>query len=138
MLNLYPPAHAPRVHSTSELARLDDQHQAALEAYAPPSILINEKYAVLHISETAGRYLLQPKGPITTDVLQLVRPELQLELRTALFRVFEKDQAILTQPVAVQFNGHPHRVMLSIHPRLGATEDDKKQEKQALVYVPGR
>ncbi len=43
------------------LASLSDHHKA-LEAHAPPSVLINEQYAVLHVSETAGRYLVQPHG----------------------------------------------------------------------------
>jgi two-component system, chemotaxis family, CheB/CheR fusion protein len=129
---LYSQPHAPRIHSTVEIPRLSDEHYKALEVHAPPSVLINEKYAILHVSETAGRYLIQPSGPITTDLLKLVRSELQLELRTALFRVFEKDQAILTPPIPVQFNGHPHRVILSVKPQSGAT--GRKQEKQALVF----
>src|SRR5215207_4916344 len=131
---LYFQPHTPRLHSTVEIPRLADDHSRALETQAPPSILINEKYAILNVSETAGRYLNQPSGPITTDLLKLVRPELQVELRTALFRVFEKDQAILTSPIAVRFNGHPHRVILSIKPYSGETGDGKKQEKQALVF----
>jgi two-component system CheB/CheR fusion protein len=131
---LYSQPHIPRMHSTMEIPRLSDDHYKALEVHAPPSVLIDEKYAVLHVSEKAGRYLVQPIGPITTDVLRLVRPELQLELRTALFRVFDKDQAILTQPIPVRFNGHPHRVILSINPRTGLAGDGQKQEKQALIF----
>ena len=124
---LYTKPHVPRLHSVTEIPRLMDDHARALEAHAPPSVLINEHYAVLHVSERAGRYLVQPIGPITTDILKLVRPELQFELRTALFRVFEKDQAIFSQPVPVQFNGHPHRVILSVSPRTGSTKDGGKQ-----------
>jgi two-component system CheB/CheR fusion protein len=131
---IYTPPHAPRARSTRAVPLLADDHQKALETSAPPSVLINEKHAVLHVSERAGRYLVQPIGPITTDLLKLVRPELQLELRTGLFHAFEKDQAILTQPIPVQFNGHPHRVILSIIPRKATSEDDQKQEKQALVF----
>ncbi|HUF00403.1 MAG TPA: chemotaxis protein CheB [Anaerolineales bacterium] len=131
---LYNQPHVPRQHSMVDLPHLSDDHTMALEAHAPPSVLIDEKYAVLHVSERAGRYLVQPVGPITTDVVKLVRPELQLELRTALFRAFEKEQAILSPPIAVQFNGHAHRVILSIVPRIGAAEDGKRHEKQALVF----
>jgi two-component system, chemotaxis family, CheB/CheR fusion protein len=131
---IYGQPHAPRAHSTQEVPLLADDHQKALEMYAPPSVLINDKYAVLHVSETAGRYLIQPMGPITTDLLKLVRPELQLELRTALFHVFERDQPILTRPIPVRFDGHPNRVMLSVIPRGGTKGDDKKHEKQALVF----
>ena len=131
---IYTQLHAPHAHSTKAVPLLADDHQKALEMYAPPSVLIDEKYAVLHVSESAGRYLVQPAGPITTDLLKLVRPALQLELRTALFHAFEKDQAVLTRPIPVKFNGHANRVILSIIPRKAATEDDKKQEKQVLVF----
>ncbi|HEX6033238.1 MAG TPA: CheR family methyltransferase, partial [Anaerolineales bacterium] len=126
--------HAPRMRPTLERHRLFDEHFKALEAQSPPSILVNERYAVLHVSETAGRYLVQPGGPVTTDLLKLVRPELQLELRTALFRVFEKGQSILTSPLPVRFNGHPQRVMLSVRPYLEVAGDTGKPEKQALVF----
>jgi two-component system, chemotaxis family, CheB/CheR fusion protein len=65
-------------------------HQAHLEEAAPPSVLVDEQHRVLHISETAGRYLLLPRGAVTSDLLRLVRPELQFELRNALFEVFAK------------------------------------------------
>ena len=131
---LYRPLHAPRPHTPAELPRLSDEHFKAVEVHAPPSVLIDERYAVLHVSETAGRYLVQPSGPITTDLLKLVRPELQLELRTALFRAFDKDQAVLSPPIPVRFNGHPHRVILSIKPQHGTAEGNSKHEKQALVF----
>ena len=130
----YSQPHAPHRHATVDLTRLFDEHTTALEAHAPPSVLINDKYAVVHVSESAGRYLIQPSGPITTDLLSLVRPELQLELRTALLRVFDKDQAVLTPPIPVQFNGHPHRVILSIQPRDSGKGKGKNREKQALVF----
>jgi len=66
--------------------------------------------------------------------LKLVRPELQLELRTALFRVFERDQAILSAPIPVRFNGHAQRVILSVRPHQRTSEEAGKQEKQALVF----
>jgi two-component system, chemotaxis family, CheB/CheR fusion protein len=130
----YSQPHIPRLHSTVEVSNLSDVHARSLETYAPPSLLINEKYAILHVSETAGRYLVQPSGTITTDLLRLVRPELQLELRTALLRVFDKEQAVLTPPIPVQFNGHPHRVILSIQPRDSGKGKGKNREKQALVF----
>jgi hypothetical protein len=64
-------------------------------------------------SEMAGRYLHLPKGPITGDLLTLVRPE----LRTALFRAFEKGKGTASRAVAVQFNGHKRRVVVAL-PRI--------------------
>ncbi|MEW6403202.1 MAG: CheR family methyltransferase [Chloroflexota bacterium] len=110
-----------------------EEHRRALEMYAPPSVLINERSMVLHVSESAGRYLLQPKGPITGDLLKLVRPELQLELRTTIFHAFERDRATFSHPVLVQFNGHARRVILAVRPRLETTQQGRAQERQALV-----
>jgi len=116
-----------------DIPTLQDQHEKALETYAPPSLIINENHKVLHVSETAGRYLLQPRGPITGNVLKLVRPELQLELRIAIFQAFEKDRSIVSGPVFVQFNGHPHRVVISVRPRTATTSSGTPAEKEALV-----
>ena len=127
------PAYIPPLHTTME-SYLTDNHIEALEVHAPPSVLIDERHNVLHVSETAGRYLNQPAGPITADLLKLVRPELQLELRTALLRVFEHNRAVLTPPIPVQFNGHPHQVILSIQPRGGQAAAGKGKEKQALIF----
>jgi two-component system, chemotaxis family, CheB/CheR fusion protein len=109
------------------------QHEKTLEAFGPPSVLINENNMVLHVSETAGRYLVQPRGPITGDILKLVRPELQIELRTAIFLAFEKDRAIVSGPVFVQFNGHPHRVVVSVRPHIESKGPGQALERRALV-----
>jgi len=111
----------------------EEVYRRALESNAPPSLVINERSVIVHVSETAGRYLQQPKGPITGDLLKLIRPELQLELRTAIFRAFEKDRATLSRPVFVQFDGHPHRVAIAIRPRTGISVQDGEHERQALV-----
>lgn len=92
-------------------------HQGALEAYGPPSILIDEHNHILHVSETAGRYLLVRRGSLSSDLLELIRPELQFELRTALLQAFRQNKAVVTPSVNVQFNGTPHRVILSVRPR---------------------
>lgn len=118
-----------------ELPPVEEQHRLALEEYGPPSILVNEDYNILHISETAGRYLLQPKGPITSELLKLVRPDLQSELRAALFQAFEKDKVTVSKPVRLQFNGQPRLVVLSVLPRIPQADakHGKQREKHALV-----
>jgi two-component system CheB/CheR fusion protein len=107
-----------------------EDHYKALESYGPPNVLIDSGAMILHVSETAGRYLLQPKGTITGDLLKLVRPELQLELRTAIFHAFEKERATFTRPVLVQFNGHARRVIAAVRPRIKQKDEE---ERQALV-----
>jgi two-component system, chemotaxis family, CheB/CheR fusion protein len=124
-------SHQQRHPETTRI--FEEEHEKALETYGPPSVIINEHHVILHVSETAGRYLVQPRGPITGDVLKLVRPELQLPLRITLSQAFENDRAIVSGPVLVQFNGHAHKVVLAVRPRIEPRGPGGGAEKQALV-----
>ncbi len=122
----------PRHHA--DIASLDEKHQKTLEAYGPPSILVNEEYNILHLSETAGRYLMQPRGPITSDLIKLVRPELQLKLRYALVQAFKSQKSFLSEPITVRFDGTSRRVLLFVHPRGKPDQNNGgSREIQALV-----
>jgi two-component system, chemotaxis family, CheB/CheR fusion protein len=116
-----------------EIPTFEEQHEHALEVQAPPSVLINAHHMILHVSETAGRYLAQPKGPITGDIFKLVRPELQMELRTSIIKAFDTNRSVVSRPVLVQFNGHPHRVLLTVRPHNHIAGQKKHLEEQALV-----
>ncbi|MGB3587599.1 MAG: chemotaxis protein CheB, partial [Tunicatimonas sp.] len=60
-------------------------HQHMVERYAPPSLLVTPDDKVVHLSENMGRYLIHPGGKITANVFKLVRKELRIELRAALY-----------------------------------------------------
>ena len=105
-------------------------HEACLEESAPPSLIIDDQFNVLHVSETAGRYLVQPRGAPTRELLKLVRPEIQPELHMVLFQAFERDRATMTNAIWVKFNGAAHRVIVSVHPSRSNGPDS---DRQALV-----
>jgi two-component system, chemotaxis family, CheB/CheR fusion protein len=92
------------------------EHRQALEDVAPPSILVDPGHKIVHISENAGRYLQPPPGQPTTDATDLARPELRLDLRSALHRAFEQNEATLTLPVPVRFNGKARQMCMHIRP----------------------
>ncbi len=87
-------------------------HIEALEELAPPSIVIDQHWNVLHLSESAGRFLQPRGGPPTHAVTDLVRLELLDELREALHRAFELGESALSAFVAVRFNGASHYVAM--------------------------
>jgi two-component system, chemotaxis family, CheB/CheR fusion protein len=64
----------PKRPASSASARTDvsEQYRAALESYAPPSVLINLNNEVVHFSTTASRYLRIPGGEFTRDLTRLV------------------------------------------------------------------
>lgn len=103
-------------------------HSEMLDEHAPPNLLVNSEYEVIHLSENAGRYLLHPSGKPTTNILQLVRPELRADLQTGLHRAFSKGESLSTGPLRVQFNGETGYVHLLLQP--GSVDN----EELALVF----
>src|SRR5262249_42981709 len=82
-------------------------HFDMLEAFAPPSVLVDEQWNVEHLSESAGRFLQPRGGAPSQTITDLVRLELVDELRTVLHRAVELRQPALSSFVPVRFNGHP-------------------------------
>ncbi|MFO7934687.1 MAG: CheR family methyltransferase [Bacteroidales bacterium] len=112
-------------------------HHKIIEQYAPPSIILGSDYQVLHVSKTAGRYLKIPGGEISRDVFRLVRPELEMELRAAIYTSREEKKMIRSKPVTVSLNGEMKQVFLS-----SRVVNDPEMEEVILVlfeeYDPPR
>ena len=100
-------------------------HERLLERYAPPSIVIDHAGAIVHLSESAGRYLRQGGGEATHDLLKRIRPELRTELRTVLYAAADTVKEPVrpaetpvggatarSQPVALSLEGRPRMVSL--------------------------
>jgi two-component system CheB/CheR fusion protein len=64
-------------------------HLRMLEAYAPPSLVVDERLEVVHLSGRAGRYLHLAEGEPSHNLIDLTRGDLRMELRTALHRAFQ-------------------------------------------------
>ena len=107
------------------------QHRTAIEKVAPPSILVDETHRVIHLSDHAGRYLLPSGGPLSGDIVDLVRPEMRFELRSALHRLFEQNMPTLTLPISVRFNGSAHRVLMQVK----AIEDTAQTSTRTAVVM---
>jgi two-component system, chemotaxis family, CheB/CheR fusion protein len=66
-----------------------------------------------------------------------VRPELQPELRSALFQALELNKTAISQPVFVQFNGAPHPVIVAVRPHFsepGTSATATGGARLALVF----
>src|SRR5262249_8430778 len=106
-------------------------HRRAIEKLAPPSILVDDAHRVIHLSESVGRFLQPSGGALTGDVVDLVRPELRFELRSALHRIFEQQSASLSLPIPVRFNGRPRRVLIQVK----TTKADEVGEARNAVVI---
>jgi len=86
---LIPPIHrdkTPEEKRAIERLSYADLHQRLLEQYAAPSVMVNEDYDIVHLSERAGMYLQLTGGEPSHNLLKLIVPELRLELRSALYQ----------------------------------------------------
>jgi two-component system CheB/CheR fusion protein len=93
-----------------------EPHVAALEAAAPPSVVVDERWNVVHLSPSASQFFQQSGGPLARRITELVRPELRDELHSLLHGVTERQAPQLSAFAAVRFNGASHRVALLAQP----------------------
>ena len=120
---------APSRPPAREDAAPAHSHAAALERSAPPSVLVDAAHALVHLSPTAGRFILHSAGPFTRSLPAVVRPELRVDLKASLDRVFEQKQPVLAPPVAVSLDGTDKRVTLHVSPVFGG----QREVVQAIV-----
>jgi len=87
-----------------------------LERYSPPSVVVNEKYEVLHISSRTGRYLEMPMGAPTMDILKMAREELRPALRAAIYKSFEENKQVIFRGVKVADEATESAVNVVVEP----------------------
>jgi two-component system, chemotaxis family, CheB/CheR fusion protein len=109
-------------HENKILERISfgDLHQQLLEQYAPPSLVINEEYDIVHLSERAGRYLQIRGGEPSNNLLKLIRPELRIELRAALYQATQHQSAVETRGLKLDIDDHAETVNIQVRPVLRA------------------
>jgi PAS domain S-box-containing protein len=119
------PAAPPRQAALLKLAEAESQpsrlllgelHQKLLEQYAPPSLVVNEEYDILHMSEKVGGFLEFSGGEPTKNLLKLVRPELRLELRAALHQAVQLQTAIEARNIQWNKNGEAQALTIRVNP----------------------
>jgi two-component system CheB/CheR fusion protein len=110
-------------------------HRQAIEKVAPPSMLVDEGHRVIHLSDSAGRFVMPSGGPLSGDAVDLVRQELRFELRAALHRVFEQGVPTLSLPILVRFNGAPHRVHIHVKP--AGHEAEGEPRFAVVMFIEG-
>lgn len=114
-------------------------HLAALEHAAPPSVLIDDRGNVVHLSPSAARFLQQSGGPPARRLTDLVRPELRDELHAIINRATEHrppehPDAQLSVFVPVTFNGVAHQVAMLAQQR---PESKATREHVLVTFLDG-
>lgn len=106
------------VNRRSEPINYGNLHQQLLEQYAPPSLVVNEKYDIVHVSEHAARYLQVTGGEPSSNLLKLIRQELCRELRTALYQATERKTNVEARGLQVHFDDRTESINIHVCPVL--------------------
>jgi two-component system CheB/CheR fusion protein len=97
-------------------SNIGELHYQVVEELAPPSVLINEEYEILHVSAHAGRYLQVGPGEPSRNLLKLVHPDLRLDLRAALLEARARDahEQGESRHIMTRLDGQPTVVNLRV------------------------
>jgi len=110
---------APDETAKPEEARarsLSELHLALAECYAPPSVIVDERHNILHLSAEAGRYLQFGAGMPSKNLLKVVLPALRVETRTALFRAAQSSGNVTISNVSAEVEGESRMIDLHVRP----------------------
>lgn len=102
-----------------------DLHERLLEEYAPPSVLITSDYDIVHLSERAGRYIEISGGDPTYNLLRIVRTELRLPLRAALYQAVHDETQIQAKGLEVKTAEGLETINLVVRPVLGREDPSR-------------
>ena len=82
-----------------------EAHLQLLERLAPPSLVINADYDIVHLSPSAGRFLQLAGGEPSRNLLQAVQTDVRLDLRAALYQASQKGTEVQLPPVNLTMAG---------------------------------
>ena len=86
-----------------------------IDRFAPPSLVVNERYEVVHFPNSrTSRYLEAPIGEPTRDLLKMARPELRSVLRAATHKAFNESQAVVFK--GVKLAGETAKTDIQVEP----------------------
>jgi two-component system CheB/CheR fusion protein len=100
--------HRARSAPADRVASWGELHLRMLEHLAPPSILVDGEYDIVHLSPSAGRYLQFGGGEPTRNLLRSVPASLRIELRAALYQAGQSHEPVELPAVPVELAGGQH------------------------------
>src|SRR5436190_124896 len=91
-------------------------HQGLLESYAPPSVVVDDRNEIVHLSDSAAQFLRFTAGEPSLSLVNVVHPALRLDVRTALHQAFQTMQRIEVRHIEVKRPTGDSYVNVTVHP----------------------
>ncbi|RZK62252.1 MAG: histidine kinase, partial [Pedobacter sp.] len=104
------------VSSVRQRPLFGDLHQKMLEEYAPPSVVINQAYDIVHMSQGATNYFQFSGGELTQNILKLISPQIRLEMRAALFQAVQTKSPVEIHRIKTVTQLHSEVIDIHIRP----------------------
>lgn len=83
-------------------------------AYAPPSVLIDDSYAILHVMGDVRDFLSINPGKFGSDIISMVRGDLRPSLRAMLHKTFREGQQETVHRIRVSSANDSYPVVLGV------------------------
>ncbi len=115
---------APRapVEPARDMRGLTRWAEHVVERYSPAFVVIDADHTVLHFSGPMGHYMAPASGAASLNLLQLIHPSLRPDLRTALARATETQEAVEVSGLEIGAKGRRMRLDLVVEPRPAASD----------------
>src|SRR5215813_1067884 len=121
------PTRAPGTSAPEQIMR-----EALLAEYAPASVLVGRDYEVLYFYGATNRYLEQPSGQPTRNLISLTSDTLRSRVRAAAHKAQREGRRVSVGGGRVRRNGHAVSVRVSAKP-LGAGRPGAPGESLLLI-----
>jgi len=95
---------------------IPEVHEELLREYVPPSLLVNDRHELVHCFGNARKYLQQPEGKVTIDILRMVSGELRMALSAAIHRAAGSEESVVFKSIPVRVDGGEQRLSIVAKP----------------------
>ncbi len=116
------PANRENENNRFEKISYGELHGRILEQFAPPSIIVNEQYDIVHVSPNAGRFL-QISGELSPNLFKMIQPELRLPVSNAVYQAVQKQTNVETDNLTYNADNRVETVKISVRPVLRRTDE---------------
>jgi two-component system CheB/CheR fusion protein len=106
-----------------------------LQEYAPPCVLVDDKFDVLYFNGDTDKYLSMPMGEPTFNLLKIAREDLRYKLSTMLRKCLKEDKAEESKNISMMLNGNIVQINLVVKP---ISEPTMKGQFMMVLFEPSK
>lgn len=97
--------------------------------YAPQSVLISQDYKVIHATDGIDKYLKYSGGEPSRNILDMVRPEIQQNIRSLLYQLKNEDSHTVKKKIQIKNEGEKKSLELI------ARRFSDKDHPEGLIHI---